>query len=93
LGQQNYPKGKLALLTTEVINYLQLSTNAFALGIAGWIYSAYIKNLNASLFAKDEQTKIVEKMSAFWKDKAQELEKKSPEHMAETTPPRSSTCA
>jgi hypothetical protein len=71
------------LTTTEVINYLQLSANAFALGVAGWIYAAYIKNLNAAFSAKDEQTKAVEKMSAFWKDKAQELEKKSPEHMEE----------
>lgn len=66
---------------TEIINITQLSANAFALGVAGWLYAAYLKNLNATLSAKDEQVKAVEKNIAFWKDKAQDLEMKTPEHM------------
>ena len=65
----------------DIIKYLQLSANAFALGVAGWIYAAYVKNLTAVLSAKDEQIKAVEKNITFWKDKAQDLEKKTPEHM------------
>ncbi|NAW35707.1 hypothetical protein [Halomonas alimentaria] len=65
----------------EILNYLQLGANAFALLVAGWIYSAYIKNLNASLKSKDEQIRAVEKNISFLKDKNSDLEKKSPENI------------
>lgn len=65
----------------ELINYLQLGSNAFALIVAGWIYAAYIKNLNSSLQSKDEQVKAVEKNNAFLKDQISALEKKSPENI------------
>lgn len=71
------------MATDEIINILQLSANAFALGVAGWIYIAYINNLKTILSVKDEQIKVVEKNMIFWKDKAQEWEKKTPEHMEE----------
>lgn len=67
----------------DVLKYFQLTANAFALGVAGWIYLAYVKSLKAALTAKDEQVKAVEKNITFWKDKAQDLEKKTPEHMEE----------
>jgi hypothetical protein len=79
------------LTLTEIISYIQLSANAFALGVAGWIYAAYVKNLNAALSAKDEQIKVVEKTFAFWKDKVQDLEKKTPEHMEEVLSKRIKT--
>lgn len=65
----------------ELINYLQLGSNAFALIVAGWIYAAYIKNLNSSLQSKDEQVKAVEKNNAFLKEQISALEKKSPENI------------
>lgn len=65
----------------DYIKWIQLIINAFALGAAGWIYKAYITNLQASLTSKDEQVKAVEKNMAFWKDKANDLEKKTPEAM------------
>ena len=65
----------------ELISYLQLGSNAFALIVAGWIYAAYIKNLNSSLLSKDEQVKAVEKNNAFLKEQISALEKKSPENI------------
>jgi hypothetical protein len=68
-------------LPEELINYLQLGTNAFALIVAGWIYAAYIRNLNSCLQSKDEQIKAVEKNNSFLKDQISALEKKSPENI------------
>ncbi|MFQ2561178.1 hypothetical protein [Aeromonas caviae] len=65
----------------ELINYFQLGSNAFALIVAGWIYAAYIKNLNSSLQSKDEQVRAVEKNNAFLKEQISALEKKSPENI------------
>lgn len=45
----------------EYIKWIQLIINTFALGAAGWIYRAYILNLKATVTAKDEQIKVVEK--------------------------------
>lgn len=66
---------------SEIINYLQIGTNAFALLVAGWIYAAYIKNLNSTLKSKDEQIKAVDKNISFLRDKITDLEKKSPENI------------
>lgn len=66
---------------SEIITYFQLGTNAFALLVAGWIYLAYVKNLNSSIKSKDEQLKAVEKNLVFLKDKIADLEKKSPENI------------
>jgi len=66
---------------SEIINYLQIGTNAFAILVAGWIYAAYIKSLNSSLKSKDEQIKAVDKNIAFLKDKIVDLERKSPENI------------
>jgi hypothetical protein len=71
----------MAITTYEIINYLQLTANTFALGIAGWIYLAFIKNLKSTIQLKDEQIKTVEKNMTFLKDKIAEMEKKTPENM------------
>lgn len=62
-----------------LIDYLQLGTNGVILTVLGWLYFAYVKNIKAEIKLKDEQIKVSEKNLAFWKDKAVELEKKSPE--------------
>ncbi|TVV43110.1 hypothetical protein [Thalassolituus sp. C2-1] len=67
----------------DTLSLLQIGTNGFALFVAGWIYAAYIKNIRASLTQKDEQIKTVEKNLLFWKDKAREFEKKTPEYIEE----------
>jgi predicted RNase H-like nuclease (RuvC/YqgF family) len=66
---------------SEILNYLQIGSNGIALAVAGWIYMAYIKNLRASVSAKDEQLKVVDKHLQFWKDKAGDFEKKTPEYI------------
>ncbi len=63
----------------DYIKWIQLIINAFALGVAGWIYRAYILNLKATVSAKEEQIKIVEKNIALWKDRVTELERKTPD--------------
>lgn len=65
----------------EYIKWIQLIINAFALGAAGWIYRAYILNLKATISAKDEQVKIVEKNLNLWKDRVSDMERKTPEFM------------
>ncbi|AUO04830.1 hypothetical protein C0558_24775 [Serratia marcescens] len=62
-----------------LIDYLQLGTNGVILTVLGWLYFAYVKNIKAEIKLKDEQIKVSEKNLAFWKDKAVELERKSPE--------------
>ncbi|APU10898.1 hypothetical protein A5M85_11575 [Cellulophaga lytica] len=62
----------------DYIKWIQLIINAFALGAAGWIYKAYIQNLKATVTAKDEQMKVVEKNLTLWKDRVSELERKTP---------------
>ncbi|HHK5885137.1 TPA: hypothetical protein ACQVSL_000383, partial [Serratia marcescens] len=62
-----------------LIDYLQLGTNGVILTVLGWLYFAYVKNIKAEVKLKEEQIKVSEKNLAFWKDKAVELEKKSPE--------------
>lgn len=71
----------MEITTNEVINYLQLTANTFALGVAGWIYLSFIKNLKSSIQLKDEQIKTVEKNMVFLKDRISEMEKKTPENM------------
>lgn len=67
----------------ELTTYLQLGANTFALAVAGWIYLAYVKNLRAVVAAKDEQQKVLEKNLNFWREKAREFEKKTPEYIEE----------
>lgn len=63
----------------DYIKWIQLIINAFALGAAGWIYHAYILNLKATVTAKEEQIKIVDKNIALFKDRVSELERKTPD--------------
>ncbi len=54
-------------------------TNLTALGVIGFIYAAYIKNLRSVNQLKDSQLKISEQNLKLWKDKALELERRAPE--------------
>lgn len=67
----------------EIVSYGLVIFNGLTITLVGWLYITYFKNLNASLKAKDEQLKISEKNLLFWKDKANELEKKTPEYIEE----------
>lgn len=68
---------------TELITYLQLGANTVAIAVAGWIYAAYLKNVRSMLEVKDEQLKVLERSVTFWKDKAADFEKKTPEFIEE----------
>ncbi len=63
------------------IKWIQLILNFVAVGIGAWIFKSYIENLKSAIISKDEQVKAIEKHLNFWKDKANDLEKKSPEFM------------
>lgn len=63
----------------DLINWIQLIINGIALGVAGWIYRAYLLNLKSIVSIKEEQIKTVEKNLNFWKDKVKELERKTPD--------------
>lgn len=64
---------------TEAITILELVTNTFALGVAGVLYFAYIQNLRSQVDQKQEKVDIVEKNLQLWKDRAADLEKKTPD--------------
>jgi hypothetical protein len=53
--------------------------NLGALTVIGFIYIAYIKNLRTMNDMKDSQIKVAEQNIKLWKDKALDLERKSPE--------------
>ncbi|WP_294616033.1 hypothetical protein [uncultured Gilliamella sp.] len=63
----------------EIIDYFQLGANGFVLLALSWLYIAYVRTLKSTLELKNEQIKIAEKNVGFWKDKANELKKTSPE--------------
>ncbi len=67
----------------DTVSFGLLIFNGLTVTTVGWLYIAYFKNLNASVKAKDEQLKITEKNLLFWKDKANDLEKKTPEYIEE----------
>lgn len=67
----------------ELIAYFQLGANAVAVAAAGWIYLAYVKNIRSMLEVKDEQLKVLDRTVAYWKDKAADFEKKTPEFIEE----------
>ena len=64
---------------TDVVATIGLIANAFALGVAGVLYAAYIHSLRSQLDQKQEKVEVVEKNLQFWKDRAGELEKKTPD--------------
>lgn len=66
-----------------VLDYFQLGANAAAIAIAGWIYIAYVKNIRSMLDVKDEQIKVLDRTLGYWKDKAADFEKKTPEYIEE----------
>ena len=63
------------------IDIIQFIANISALAVIGWIYVAYIKNLRSISKAKDSQIAIVESNLNLWRDKANELEKRTPEYI------------
>lgn len=63
----------------DYLKWAQLLLNGIALFAGGLLYKAYVENLKESLNFKDEQTRTALLNMNLWKDKAGELEKKTPE--------------
>lgn len=55
------------------------SSNITALAVIGFIYIAYIKNLRSINQIKDAQLRLAEQNLKIWKDRALELERRTPE--------------
>jgi hypothetical protein len=66
---------------TPALNGVQLTVNVAAVVGGAAVWRLYIDNLKAALTSKDAEISSVEKNRDFWKDKAQDLEKQSPEFM------------
>ncbi|WP_166789461.1 DUF4241 domain-containing protein [Cryobacterium sp. TMS1-20-1] len=73
------------------MDVLQLAMNTAALVAGAFIWRLYVGNLKAALTARAAEISSVEKNRDFWKDKAQELEKRSPEFMERTLEERIQT--
>ncbi|WP_300267353.1 hypothetical protein [Microbacterium sp.] len=66
---------------SEWVSVIQLLLNAGALIGGAVVWKLYVDNLKAVSEVKDATLEAAEKSRDFWKDKAQELEKRSPEVM------------
>lgn len=66
---------------TPAVDVLQLLVNVGALIGGAIIWKLYVNNLKAALTSKDAAISSVERNRDMWRDKAQELEKRSPEFM------------
>ncbi|QIH98492.1 DUF4241 domain-containing protein [Rhodococcoides fascians A21d2] len=65
----------------STVDAVQLAINAGALLGGAAIWKLYVDKLQAALTVKDAEISSVEKNRDMWRDKAQELEKRSPEVM------------
>lgn len=66
---------------SPMLNSVQLAVNIAALAGGAVVWKMYVNNLKAALISKNAEISSVEKNRDMWKDKAQELEKRSPEFM------------
>jgi hypothetical protein len=64
---------------TGIVGVVQLLLNAGALVAGAIVWKLYVDNLKAATAVKDATIENVEKSRDFWKMKAEELEKRSPE--------------
>jgi hypothetical protein len=63
---------------------IQLVLNGTAIVGGSFIWNLYVKNLRASIQAKSDAIESVERNRDMWRDKCQELEKRTPEKVEET---------
>lgn len=68
----------------EVVPVVQLLLNAGALIGGAIIWKLYVENLKAASAVKDATIQSVEKSRDFWREKAEEFEKRSPEVLEKT---------
>ena len=66
---------------TEYYRIVSLIANLGALTVLGLLYAAYIKNLKSALELKSEQIETQDRHIAMWRDKALDLERRTPEYV------------
>jgi hypothetical protein len=64
-----------------VLSYIQLIANLSALILIGGIYAAYVKNLRSSVDLKNTELDSLRTNLQLWRDKAEQLEKRTPEYL------------
>lgn len=66
-------------LVDSVSSWVQIGLNAGALIAGGVVWKMYFENLKATIGTKDAEVSLTNKQVDYWRDKATELEKRSPE--------------
>lgn len=67
--------------TDSALGYVQLAINAGALIAGAAVWRFYFEALKASVASKSDEISNVKSSRDYWKEKAEELEKRSPEFM------------
>lgn len=68
----------MALVDT-VSDWVQVGLNAGAIVIGGAVWKLYVENLKTSISTKEAETSLANSRVDYWKEKADELKKRSPE--------------
>lgn len=63
----------------SVAEWLQVGLNAAALVVGGVVWKMYFENLKATIGSKEAEASLANKQVDYWREKAAELEKRSPE--------------
>lgn len=66
-------------LVTFVADWVQVGLNAGALMAGGVVWKMYFENLKATIGTKEAEVSLANKQVDYWREKAGELEKRSPE--------------
>lgn len=65
----------------SISDWVQVGLNAGALVVGGVVWKMYFENLKTTIGTKDAQVNLANKQVEYWREKATELEKRSPEAM------------
>jgi hypothetical protein len=66
-------------LADSVADWAQVALNAGALVVGGIVWKMYFENLKATIGTKDAEVSLANKQVDYWREKAEQLEKRSPE--------------
>lgn len=66
-------------LVDSVADWVQVALNAGALVVGGVVWKMYFENLKATIGTKEAEVSLVNERVAYWREKAEELETRTPE--------------
>ena len=66
-------------LVESVADWVQVGLNAGALIVGGVVWKMYFENLKATIGTKDAEVSLAHTQADYWREKAGEMEKRSPE--------------